>query len=134
MYNLNRVTIAGNLTRDPELKYTSNGKAKTRLDVAVNRRYKDRDDKLVDEVVFIPTIAWGTLAENVCKYLKKGRPVLVEGRLAIDKFTGEDDKQVTFAHIVASQIQFGPRKPGEAEAESEDAVDGVAEDDNVFDT
>lgn len=110
--SINNCVIGGNLTKAPELKYTKNGTARVKFNVAVNRKYKDGSGQLVDDTQFIPIVVWGTQAENCDKYLVKGQKVTVIGRLAIDKFDGEQGEKITFAYLTALQVQFG-RKPTE---------------------
>jgi single-strand DNA-binding protein len=108
--SINNCVIGGNLTKAPELKYTKNGTARVRLNIAVNRKYKDGSGQLIDDTQFIPIVVWGTQAENCDKYLVKGQEATVIGRLSIDKFDGEDGAKITFAYLTAQQVQFG-RKP-----------------------
>lgn len=91
--SLNKVVLIGNLTADPELKYTSSGTARTRFSIAVNRQYKNSTGQLQEEVTFIPIVTWGTQAENCANYLSKGRSVAVEGRLRIDSFENAEGER-----------------------------------------
>ena len=81
MASVNRVIVMGNLTRDPELRYTPGGAAVTSFGLGVNRRFRDRDGLPNDEVTFLEIVAWGKQAETCSEYLGKGRLVLIEGRL-----------------------------------------------------
>lgn len=90
MASFNKVIIAGNLTRDPELKYTPKGTAVAKLSLAVNRKWRTESGEQKEEVTFIDVDAFGKQAEVISQYLKKGRPLLVEGRLKLDQW---DDKQ-----------------------------------------
>jgi len=103
MYN--KVFIIGNLTRDPELRYTPAGIPIARFTVAVNQRSKEKE-----EVDFIPVIAWRRLAEICGEFLKKGRSVAVEGRLQIRTFTGRDGQSRTVAEVVADNMQMLGRR------------------------
>jgi single-strand DNA-binding protein len=89
MRGYNRVIIAGNLTADPELKYTPKGTAIARLRLAVNRTYKTDTGESREEVTFVDVDAWGQQGETISQFLRKGRPILVEGRLKMDTW---DDK------------------------------------------
>lgn len=89
MRGFNKVIIAGNLTADPELKYTPKGTAVARLRLAVNRSYKTDTGESREEVTFVDVDAWGQQAETLSNYLRKGRPILLEGRLKLDTW---DDK------------------------------------------
>src|SRR6266704_5236147 len=90
MANFNKVILAGNLTRDPELRYTPKGTAIARIGMAINRTWKTETGETKEEVTFVDVDAFGRTAEVISQYLKKGRPILVEGRLKLDQW---DDKQ-----------------------------------------
>jgi single-strand DNA-binding protein len=88
--SFNKVILVGNLTRDPEIRYTPKGSAVCDLGLAVNRVYNTESGEKREEVTFIDVVLWARLAEIAGEYLKKGRPVLIEGRLQLDSW---DDKQ-----------------------------------------
>jgi len=90
MASFNKVILAGNLTRDPELRYTPKGTAIARLGVACNRKWKSETGEMKEEVTFVDVDAFGKTAETIGQYLKKGRPILIEGRLRYDTW---EDKQ-----------------------------------------
>jgi single-strand DNA-binding protein len=90
MPNLNKVMLIGNLTRDPEIKYTPKGTAIAAFGLAVNRNYTTETGEKREEVTFIDLEAYARLAEIIGEYCKKGRPIFVEGRLKLDQW---DDKQ-----------------------------------------
>jgi single-strand DNA-binding protein len=90
MANFNKVILAGNLTRDPEVRYTPKGTAIAKLGLAINRTWKTETGETKEEVTFVDVDAFGRTAEVISQYLKKGRPILVEGRLKLDQW---DDKQ-----------------------------------------
>jgi len=90
MANFNKVILAGNLTRDPEVRYTPKGTAIAKLGMAINRTCKTDTGETKEEVTFVDVDAFGRTAEVISQYLKKGRPILVEGRLKLDQW---DDKQ-----------------------------------------
>ncbi|MBR90213.1 MAG: single-stranded DNA-binding protein [Verrucomicrobiales bacterium] len=90
MPNYNKVILMGNLTRDPEVRYTSGGTAIAKLGLAVNRRWTNKEGQSQEETTFVDVDAFGRQAETIGQYLKKGRPVMVEGRLKLDQW---DDKQ-----------------------------------------
>jgi single-strand DNA-binding protein len=106
MASYNRVILMGNLTRDPEVKYSQGGSAIAKFAVAVNRRYKSGEE-LKEEVGFFDIVVFGKQAENCGEYLKKGRGVLVEGRLQQDRWedkeTGAKRSRVL---VVAQSVQF----------------------------
>lgn len=90
MNGFNKVILAGNLTRDPELRYTPSGTAIAKFGLALNRKWKDQSGELKEEVTFVDVDAFGKQAELIGQYLKKGQPLLVEGRLRTDSW---EDKQ-----------------------------------------
>ena len=90
MANFNKVILAGNLTRDPDLRYTPKGTAVAKLSLAINRSWKSETGEERQEVTFVDIDAFGRQAEVIGQYLKKGRPLLVEGRLKLDTW---EDKQ-----------------------------------------
>ena len=90
MANFNKVILAGNLTRDPELRYTPKGMAIARVGLAINRSWRTETGEQKEEVTFVDVDAFGKQAETIGQYFKKGRPILIEGRLRYDTW---DDKQ-----------------------------------------
>lgn len=90
MASFNKVILVGNLTRDPEVRYTPKGSAVCDLAMAVNRQYSLEGGEKREEVTYVDVVLWARLAEIAGEYLKKGRPVLIEGRLQLDTW---DDKQ-----------------------------------------
>ena len=90
MASFNRVILMGNLTRDPELRYTPKGVAIAKLGLAVNRVWKTETGETKEEVTFVDIDSFGRQAETIAQYLKKGSPLLMEGRLRLDQW---DDKQ-----------------------------------------
>jgi single-strand DNA-binding protein len=90
MANLNKVMLMGNLTRDPEVRYTPKGTAVAELGLAINRVYSSENGEKREETTFVDVTLWGRTAEIAGEYLKKGRPVFIEGRLQLDSW---DDKQ-----------------------------------------
>jgi len=118
--SLNKVILIGNLTADPELRYTPSGTARTRFSIAVNRQYKDSSGQLQEETTFVPIVAWGNQAENCANYLSKGRSVAVEGRLRIDSFENAEGERKKVVEVVAQSVQFlggPPRQADSAPAE-----------------
>jgi single-strand DNA-binding protein len=89
MANLNKVMLMGNLTRDPEVRYTPKGTAVAELGLAINRVYSAENGEKREETTFVDVTLWGRTAEIAGEYLKKGRPVFIEGRLQLDSW---DDK------------------------------------------
>lgn len=115
--SLNRILIIGNLTRDPELKYTPNGTAVCTFGVATNRTWTTADGSQKEDVQYHRIVAWQKLAELCGKLLAKGRKVYLEGRLTYRTFVGRDGQERTIAEIVLDDfIVFGDgKKPSELE-------------------
>lgn len=117
MAGLNRVILIGNLTRDPEMRYTQGGTARTGFGIAINRRYKDQQGQQQEETTFVPIVVWGTQAEHCANYLTKGQLVAVDGRLRIYSFQTEEGESRKVTEVVASRVEFlSGRKSGEGEA------------------
>ncbi len=93
MASFNKVILAGNLTRDPELRYTPKGTAVARITLAVNRTWKSESGESKEEVSFVDVDVWGRQAEVISQYMKKGRPLLIEGRLKQDTWEDKNTKQ-----------------------------------------
>ena len=118
---MNKVFLLGNLTRDPELRYAQNGTAVAHLALAVNHRYRQNDtDK--EETMFIDVVAFGRQGETASEYLKKGRPVLIEGRLKWQSWDDKEGRKHTKHEVVAERIQFLGTRP-----EGSDAPDDSGE-------
>ena len=107
MASFNKVILAGNLTRDPELRYTPKGTAIAKIGLAVNRVWTNEAGEKKEEVTFVDVDVFGRTAENVGQYMRKGRPILIEGRLKLDQW---DDKQTgqkkSKMGVVAETVQF----------------------------
>jgi single-strand DNA-binding protein len=107
MASYNKVILVGNLTRDPELRYTPKGMAIAKIGLAVNRNWTNEAGEKKEEVTFVDVDIFGRTAENVAQYMKKGRPILIEGRLRLDQW---DDKQTgqkrSKLGVVAETVQF----------------------------
>ena len=109
MKGFNKVTIAGNLTKDPEIRYTTSGTAIASFSVAINHSYTTKDGEKREEVLFIEVNAWRKLADICNNYLKKGAPVLVDGRLKENKWTDNEGRARSKMFIEASDIVLLPR-------------------------
>ena len=123
---LNKVTLMGRLVRDPELKYTpGSGTAYSKYCLAVERSYqKDKNNKEVD---FINVTVWNKPAEFASQYFKKGRQVVVLGRLQTKKWTDKDGQNRTSLEVIAEEQYFADSKPAEQKgAYSQDQVDNIA--------
>src|SRR3989338_6599034 len=110
--NLNKAFIAGNLTRDPELRQTPTGQAVCSFGVATNRFFTDSSGQKQKQAEFHNIVAWGRQAEVVNQYLKKGSPVLVEGRLQTRSWQDQQGAKHWKTEIVAERVQLGPRSWG----------------------
>ena len=109
--NFNKAIVAGNLTRDVELRSTPSGQSVANFSVATNRFYTDSAGQKQTEVEFHNIVAWGKLAELCNQYLAKGRSVLIEGRLKTRSWQDQSGQTKYRTEIIAETIQFGP-KPG----------------------
>jgi len=115
MASFNKVILAGNLTRDPELRYTPKGTAVAKIGLAVSRTWTGEDGQKKEEVSFIDIEAWGRQGEVIAQYLKKGRPLLVEGRLKLDSWEDKNTKQkVSKLKVVLESFSFLDSKPSDA--------------------
>lgn len=107
MPSFNKVILAGNLTRDPELRYTPKGMAIAKLGIAVNRTWRSETGEQKEEVTFIDVDAFGKQAETIGQYLKKGRPILIEGRLRLDQWEDKQTQQKrSRLGVVMESFQF----------------------------
>jgi single-strand DNA-binding protein len=114
MAGYNRVILLGNLTRDPELRYIASGTAVTDLGLAVNEKRKNANGELVDEVTFVDVTLWARNAEVASEYLSKGSPLLIEGRLKLDTWEGQDGQKRSKLRVVGDRMQLlGGRGQGE---------------------
>jgi len=112
MASFNKVILAGNLTRDPELRYTPKGTAVAKIGIAVNRTWKTETGENKEEVTFVDVEAWGRQGEVISQYLKKGRPVLIEGRLKLDSWEDKNTHQkVSKLKVVLESFSFLDSRP-----------------------
>jgi len=147
MLNLNRATIIGNLTREPELRYTPGGQPVTSFGVATNRSWNDQTGEKKEEVEFHEVVAWGKLAEICTQILGKGKKVYVEGRLKTRQWEAPDGAKRQKTEIIAENVialdpksassaNFAPAAPQEpvvAETEAEVSLDEVPTEELVSD-
>lgn len=111
--NFNKVLLMGNLTRDIELRHTSGNQAVANMGLAVNRRYKAGDGEMREETTFVDCEAWGKTAETMAKYLQKGRPVFIEGRLKLDTWQDKNDgSNRSKLRVVVDNFQFIDSREG----------------------
>lgn len=129
--SLNRVILIGNLTRDPELKYTPSGTAVCTFGVATNRSWNTADGQVKEETQFHRIVAWQKLAELCGKLLTKGRKVYLEGRLTYRSFTGKDGQQRSITEIVLDDfIVFGDGKKA-VQGEEKNEETSIATESNI---
>ena len=113
MASLNKVFLIGNLTKDPEVRYTPSGSAVGDLRMAINRKFKTADGQAKEETCFVGVVVWGRQAETCGEYLRKGSPLMVEGRLQYQEWEKDGQKRNTL-RVVAERVQFmGGSKSGE---------------------
>lgn len=127
MSSMNHVILMGNLTRDPETRSLPGGQVVADLGLAISDAYKDKSGKLVERACFADVVVWGKPAESCKQFLKKGSPVLVEGKLQFDQWTTESGEKRSKLRIKAMRVQFlgrpmGSDKPGKEPAIEEDDV------------
>ena len=117
MANLNKVMLIGNLTRDPDLKFTPGNQAVCEIGLAVNRKYRTKDGEDREETTFVDCEAWGKQAEVLKQYMAKGKPLFVEGRLKLDTWEDKDGGKRSKMRVVIENFQFlgGPGGGGGGE-------------------
>jgi len=119
MANFNKILLMGNLTRDPQLSYLPSQTPVVDFGIAVNRRWTSKEGESKEEVMFVDCRAFSRLAENINKYMKKGRPIFIEGRLVYDAWTAQDGTKRSKHRVQVDNCQFlggAPGAPGAAGA------------------
>ena len=126
MTSLNKVLLVGNLTKDPERRFVPSGQAVANLRMATNRKYKAGSGEWKEEVTYVSIEVWGKSAEACGEYLKKGSPLLVEGRLKLKEWTAQDGQKRSLLEVVSERVQFlsGGSRTGESTAAA-DAPEGA---------
>ncbi|MFH1519057.1 MAG: single-stranded DNA-binding protein [Candidatus Omnitrophota bacterium] len=109
MVELNKVLLIGNLTRDPELRYTPQGTAVATLGMALNSSFKDKSGQMQRDTCFVNVVVWAHLAEVCNQYLQKGKPIFVEGRLKSRSWQNNEGKNRNVLEVVANRVQFLPQ-------------------------
>jgi len=136
MSNFNKVLLMGNLTRDPELSYTPNQTAVVDFGLAVNRRWTGRDGNQREETCFVDCRAFGRMAENINKYLNKGRPVFIEGRLTFDTWTAQDGSRRSKHRVTVENFRFLPKtsdaEPGQSQQYEEISDSGTGQSSDAY--
>jgi single-strand DNA-binding protein len=118
MANFNKVLLIGNLTKDPELRYTPQGTAVVNLRLAVNRKFRDRNQEWKDEVCFVTAVVWDKQAETCNQYLHKGSPLFVEGRLQSRSWEDNAGQKRNTIEVRAERVQFLGTGTGAAKEET----------------
>ena len=126
----NKVILMGNLTRDPEMRYTPQGTTVCNFGLAVNRRYKQAEE-MKEEVTFINIVVFGKMADTCGQYLNKGSSVLVEGRLQERRWETEDGQKRSKHEVVAQNVRFLSRKQAAAGGETAGGGDFIPPDDTT---
>lgn len=133
MPELNNVMVAGNLTKDPIFRETSNNTPVANFHIAANRRYKDSGNQWQEDVCYVGVVAWNKLADSCKDRLKKGSAVLVDGELQSRTFKTEDGKNRTIVEIKAKRIQFLNKfgKSSDEDSDLEEIVDDTEEENDT---
>ena len=144
MANLNKVMLIGNLTRDPELRYTPSGATVCEFALAMNRQWTSKQGEKREDVCFIDIVCWARTAEICAEYLKKGRQAFVEGRLTLDRWETPEGQKRSRIRVTAERVQFlggrgegGGRREPEPEmgqpapAEAPEAPEGAPGNENI---
>lgn len=129
--SFNKVMLMGNLTRDPELRYTSGGQAVCNFSLAINRYFNDKQGERKEETTFMRVTVWGKQGENCAQYLTKGRSAFVEGRLQSRSWETEDGQKRSAVDVVADSVQFIGGRGDTSDVTSSDEG-SIAEDDIPF--
>lgn len=134
MANFNKVFLMGNLTKDPELRYTPQGAAVANLRLAVNRKYRTKTQETKEEVCFITVVVWSKQAEACNQYLHKGSPIFVEGLLQSRSWDDASGQKRSVVEVRADRVQFlgqapskGPAGPAQSSAPAESIEELAAE-------
>lgn len=121
MASVNKVILVGNLGRDPEVRYMPSGEPVANITIATSSKYKSKTGEMVEETEWHRVTFFGKLAEIVSQYLKKGRPVYVEGRLKTRKYTDKDGVEKYATDIIANEMQMLGGREGMGEPSGEDS-------------
>ncbi|MBA7571886.1 Single-stranded DNA-binding protein [subsurface metagenome] len=111
MASCNKVFLIGNLTRDPEVRYTATGTPVANLGLATSRKYKSKEGELKEETCFVTLVAWGRQAELSAEYLKKGSPIFVEGRLVYRNWETANKEKRSTLEVRIERLQFLGKAP-----------------------
>lgn len=136
MANFNRVILAGNLTRDPQLSHLPSNTAVAEFGMAVNRKWRSQSGEMKEEVTFVDLRAYGKQAETLNQYVTRGKPLLVEGRLKFDQWTNKEGQKRSKLYVIVENFQFiGTRDAADEdqtrEAPATDSSDGPPVGDDI---
>ena len=126
--NYNRVQLAGNLTRDPELRNTAGNQSVANFGLAINRKWKTKDGEQKEEVTFVECEVWGFTAENISKNLTKGSPIFVDGRLKLDQWEDKEGKKQSRLRVLVESFQYigGREQPARDDSQRIDTTKKLA--------
>jgi len=127
MASFNRVFLMGNLTKDPELRYTPQGVAVANLRLAVNRKYRTKTQETKEEVCFITVVVWNKQAESCNQYLHKGSPLFVEGMLQSRSWDDASGQKRSVVEVRADRVQFLGQAPSKGQAQALPAAEHIEE-------
>lgn len=131
--NVNKIIMAGNLTRDPQLSYLPSQTAVVAFGIAVNRKWSGKDGVKKEEVCFIDCVCFGKIGETINKYIQKGDPLFIEGRLKFESWTAQDGSKRSKHKIVVESFQFiNTGAQGKAETASAPKSEAKSTDDIPF--
>ena len=130
MAKLNKVFLIGNLTRDPELRYTPSGTAVASFGIAINRNWTAQNGEKKEEVCFVDINMFGRRAEVINEYFSKGNPIFIEGRLQFQQWETKDGQKRNSLRVVAEDFQFIGGKAGTGKGEGSQISDGAGFDNN----
>ena len=133
MNGFNRVVLMGRLTRDPQARQLASGITVADLSLAISEVYKKKDGESAEKTCFVDIVAWGRQAETCAQYLKKGSPVLVEGRLQFDRWESPEGQKRSKHKIKADRVQFlngGAKKGSEPQADGAELVGATTDEGN----
>jgi single-strand DNA-binding protein len=131
MANFNKVLLIGNLTRDPQLSYLPSQTPVVDFGIAVNRRWTSKEGESKEETMFIDCRAFSRLAENINKYMKKGRSIFIEGRIVLDSWTAQDGTKRSKHRVQVDNCQFLGGAPGAPGAGADTAAESQAAPDDA---
>lgn len=120
--NVNKVILAGNLTRDPELRALASGTQVCEFGIAINENYKDKNGQKVDKTCFLDCVAWGRTAELVAEHFTKGRPIFIEGSLQLDQWQTKEGEKRSKVRVRVERMQFVDRRRDQDSGDDQQAT------------